>query len=392
MADIKKFADDGQDLYIRMSASELEEEDDGKAKTRIIKDQLKDIREGNQKNEGSQKEDLELPLFNISTIASATDNFSDYMKLGEGGFGPVYRGTLADGQEFAVKRLSRSSGQGFNEFMNEITTIAKLQHRNLVKILGCCVQEEEKMLIYEYMANRSLDNFIFDQTRGELLSDWPKRFNIICGIARGLLYLHQDSRLRIIHRDLKASNVLLDDEMNPKISDFGLARMLTGGDQTQGNTKRVVGTYGYMAPEYAADGRFSVKSDVFSFGILILEVISGRRNKGFYHPDHSHNLIGHAWSLWKEGRPLELIDTLLGSSCNPSEVLRSIQVGLLCVQHHPEDRPSMASVVIMLGSDIALAQPKQPGFFSEREHEAGRPHIGNESSTNEISISLLEPR
>ncbi|KAK9940460.1 hypothetical protein M0R45_017121 [Rubus argutus] len=407
LLDIRKFPDAGQDLCIRMSASELEE-DDGKVKTGIIvgvvtavvfsgmligyyvykrRTKLKetDKREGNQKNEGSQKEDLELPLFNISTIASATDNFSDDMKLGEGGFGPVYRGTLADGQEFAVKRLSRSSGQGFNELMNEITMIAKLQHRNLVKILGCCVQEEEKMLIYEYMPNRSLDNFIFDQTRGELLLDWPKRFHIICGIARGLLYLHQDSRLRIIHRDLKASNVLLDDDMNPKISDFGLARMLTGGDQTEGSTRRVVGTYGYMAPECAADGLFSVKSDVFSFGILVLEVISGRRNKGFYDSDHNHNLIGNAWRLWKEGRPLELIDTWLENSCNLSVVLRCIQVGLLCVQHHPEDRPSMASVVIMFGSEIALAQPKQPGYFTEKEHGAGP---DNESSTNEISTSL----
>ncbi|XP_024181132.1 G-type lectin S-receptor-like serine/threonine-protein kinase At4g27290 isoform X4 [Rosa chinensis] len=414
LLDIRKLPDAGQDLYIRMSASEID--DDGKVKTGIIvavvigavfsgmllvgyyvyrrRTKLKETekREENLKKKGVQKEDLELPIFNMSTIARATDNFSDYMKLGEGGFGPVYRGTLADGQEIAVKRLSSSSGQGFNEFMNEIKLIAKLQHRNLVKILGCCVQEE-KMLMYEYMPNRSLDFFIFDQTREELLLDWPKRFHIICGIARGLLYLHQDSRLRIIHRDLKPSNVLLDDEMNPKISDFGLARILTGGDQTGRNTKRVVGTYGYMAPEYAADGLFSVKSDVFSFGILVLEIISGRRNKGFYDPDNSHNLIGNAWRLWNEGRPLELIDSWLESSCNLSEVevLRCIQVGLLCVQHHPEDRPSMASVVIMLGSDIALAQPKQPGFFMEKEHKAS-PDIGNESSTYEVSISLLEAR
>ncbi|XP_057993142.1 G-type lectin S-receptor-like serine/threonine-protein kinase SD1-1 [Hevea brasiliensis] len=188
----------------------------------------------------SSEEDMELPLFDLVIISHATNKFSDSNKLGEGGFGPVYKGTLIDGKEIAVKRLSKNSGQGVKEFKNEVKLIVKLQHRNLVKLLGCCIEGDERMLIYEYMPNKSLNSFIFDQTRGKAL-DWSKRFKILCGIARGLLYLHQDSRLRIIHRDLKASNVLLDKDMNPKISDFGIAKTF-GADQTEGNTNRVIGT------------------------------------------------------------------------------------------------------------------------------------------------------
>ncbi|WKA12319.1 hypothetical protein VitviT2T_029716 [Vitis vinifera] len=340
-----------------------------------------------ENNEGQAH--LELPLFDLDTLLNATNNFSSYNKLGEGGFGPVYKGILQEGQEIAVKMMSKTSRQGLKEFKNEVESIAKLQHRNLVKLLGCCIHGRERMLIYEYMPNKSLDLFIFDQMQSVVL-DWPKRFLIINGIARGLLYLHQDSRLRIIHRDLKADNILLDEEMTPKISDFGMARSFRG-NETEANTKRVVGTYGYMSPEYAIDGLYSTKSDVFSFGVLVLEIVSGKRNRGFSHPDHSFNLLGHAWTLYMEGRSMELIDTSVGDMHDLSQVLRSINVGLLCVQCSLDDRPSMYSVVLMLSSDGALPQPKEPGFFTGREAKSSSGNQGP-SSGNGVTITMLDGR
>ncbi|XP_018715283.2 G-type lectin S-receptor-like serine/threonine-protein kinase At4g27290 [Eucalyptus grandis] len=413
LMDIRQFNENGQDIYVRMAASEV-----GGSSSRIT---------GTRKSTGiivsivlfvvfllgitviyvkykragkivalsrqSHSEDLEVPLFDLTTIVNATNNFSDDNKLGEGGFGAVYKGVLKNGQEIAVKKLSENSRQGQVEFKNEVICIAKLQHRNLVKILGCCIEQDEKMLIYEFLANRSLDCFIFNQEEGVSL-DWPKRFTIINGVASGLLYLHRDSRLRIIHRDLKAENILLDIEMNAKISDFGLARSF-GGNESEANTKRVVGTFGYMSPEYAIHGLYSVKSDVFSFGVLVLEIVSGKRNRGFNHPDNPLSLLGHAWTLLRDQNFMKLVDPSIASTFNPVEVLRSIHVALLCVQKNPRDRPDMSSVVMMLGSENTLPQPEQPGFFDETSvSKASSSSAGkhNKFSANELTISHLLPR
>ncbi|OVA12778.1 Protein kinase domain [Macleaya cordata] len=336
----------------------------------------------------------DLKIFKFEQLAVATNHFGGASKLGEGGFGSVYKGKFTDGQEIAVKRLSKGSGQGLEEFKNEVLVISKLQHRNLVRLFGCCVEGEEKMLIYEYMPNKSLDAFLFDSTKRALL-DWNKRFQIIEGISRGILYLHRDSRLRVIHRDLKASNILLDEELNPKISDFGMARIF-GGNEMQANTKRVVGTYGYMSPEYAMEGRFSEKSDVFSFGVLLLEIVSGRRNSSFYHHELSLSLLGYAWQLWSENKTKSLIDPmLLSKPFFELEILRCIHVGLLCVQEFAKDRPTISITLSMLTSEITtLPTPKQPAFVvkgvssdsnsSQKRHKSG--------SVNNVTITNLESR
>ncbi|CAN8270201.1 unnamed protein product [Cochlearia groenlandica] len=339
----------------------------------------------------------ELQIFSFESVALATDYFSDANKLGEGGFGPVYKGRLIDGEEeVAIKRLSISSGQGLVEFKNEAMLIAKLQHTNLVRLLGCCIEKDEKMLIYEYMHNKSLDYFLFDPLRKNILT-WVMRFRIIEGIIQGLLYLHKYSRLKVIHRDIKASNILLDDDMNPKISDFGMARIF-GAQESKANTKRVAGTFGYMSPEYFREGLFSAKSDVFSFGVLLLEIICGRKNNSFYHDSEGPlNLIVHVWNLYKENRVSEVIDPSLGESAleNP-QVSRCVQVALLCVQQNAVDRPSMLEVVSMIYGEgnNALSLPKEPAFYD------GPPRISPEievdeqlePSANRVTITVMEAR
>ncbi|KAI3495258.1 hypothetical protein L1887_37506 [Cichorium endivia] len=336
------------------------------------------------------KESFELPIYKFEQIIAATDNFSYRNKLGEGGFGAVYKGMMDHGQQIAVKRLSGHSGQGIEEFKNEIVLISKLQHRNLVKLLGCCFEGKERLLIYEYMINKSLDTFLFDPKKRRQL-DWATRFNIIQGIGRGLIYLHRDSSLRIIHRDLKCSNILLDEKMNPKISDFGLARtfQLT---QELANTRRIVGTYGYMSPEYAMRGVISEKSDVFSYGVMLLEIISGKRNTEFIHHEQIYPL-GHAWKSWNEGRGIELMDEALVESIRLSECLRCIHVGLLCVQDLADDRPTMTETVSMLCSETNLPEPKVPLFTLQRlsDTDIGE-KFKNMCSINAATMSMMEGR
>ncbi|KAF8700463.1 hypothetical protein HU200_034403 [Digitaria exilis] len=312
-----------------------------------------------------EESDSEFSLYDFDQIADATGNFSDENKLGQGGFGPVYKGELSGGLEIAIKRLSSCSVQGLMEFKTEIQLIAKLQHTNLVRLLGCCVEADEKMLIYEYMHNKSLDFFIFDAEKGKILT-WQRRFRIIDGVAQGLLYLHRHSRLRVIHRDLKASNILLDRDMNPKISDFGMARIFCS-NVTEANTTRVVGTHGYIAPEYASEGLFSVKSDVFSFGVLLLEIITGKRTAGFYQYGKFFNLTGYAYQLWQDGKCHELVDPALGDDVPVPEVTKCLQVALLCVQDSADDRPNMSEVVSLLSSEgITMPVPRQPAYYNVR--------------------------
>ncbi|CAO2189141.1 unnamed protein product [Urochloa humidicola] len=356
---------------------------------------------------------IEPEQLDLAVLRAATNNFSEQNKLGEGGFGEVFKGTLHDGEHIAVKRLSQSSSQGFQELKNELVLAAKLKHRNLVQLIGVSLKEE-KLVIYEYMPNRSLDTFLSDPERRQQL-DWNKRFAIIYGIARGLLYLHEESCLKVIHRDLKPSNVLLDADMNPKISDFGIARAFAG-DQSRDITRRPVGTLGYMSPEYAYWGHVSTKSDIFSFGVIVLEMVTGQRNNSpCMETSDSVSVLSHVWDKWRAGSMVDVVDPSLGSWYPESEVMNCIEIGLLCVQENPADRPGASAVVLMLDSPSSMSNdrraPSRPAFvFSSGLTESDRPSRSGarssdgvplirdkQSSTstvseNEVSISELQPR
>ncbi|CAL4969401.1 unnamed protein product [Urochloa decumbens] len=349
-------------------------------------------------------EDLKSVLLDPTIVRAATQNFAEGNKLGEGGFGQVYKGLMPDGQEIAVKRLARGSKQGLRELKNELLLVAKLQHRNLVKLIGACLDGDEKLLVYEYIPNKSLDSFIYDEEKRDELA-WETRYKIICGIARGLVYLHNESRVKVIHRDLKPSNILLEKDMNPKISDFGLASVFED-DHSKHVTRRVAGTYGYMAPEYAVLGHVSTKSDVFSFGVIILEFVTGRRNSvSSSDTMMAQHLLSYVWENWTRGTITGIVDPSLQHNCAENMVLKCAHIGLLCVQENPSDRPSMSNVILMLvGRSTTMPAPSRPAFLfrlddTDQSHHDGASAINqpgrsnkSNSSLNKVTITELEPR
>ncbi|XP_009772943.1 probable LRR receptor-like serine/threonine-protein kinase At1g53430 [Nicotiana sylvestris] len=311
---------------------------------------------------GQNKEELELRALDLQTghfrlrqIKAATNNFDPANKIGEGGFGPVYKGVLADGAIIAVKQLSSKSKQGNREFVNEIGMISALHHPNLVRLYGCCIEGNQLLVIYEYMENNCLARALFGRDDQRLNLDWPTRKRICLGIARGLAYLHEESALKIVHRDIKATNVLLDKDLSAKISDFGLAK-LDEEENTHIST-RIAGTVGYMAPEYAMRGYLTDKADVYSFGVVALEIVSGKSNTNYRPKEEFVYLLDWAYVLQEQGNLLELVDPRLGSSYSKKEVMQMINLGLLCTNPSPTLRPSMSSVVSMLEGKVPVQAP-----------------------------------
>ncbi|XP_078179799.1 protein kinase superfamily protein isoform X2 [Carex rostrata] len=366
--------------------------------TEFLKKLMNPFRRSNRARKGDE-EDLEAiaakeqKVFRYETLVAATRNFSLKNKLGEGGFGPVFKGQLLDGREVAVKKLGAASRQGAKEFQNEAMLLSRVQHRNVVNLYGYCTHGDDKLLVYEYVTNESLDKLLFTSVRGsgdesrQLAAkraelNWQRRYDVIMGIARGLLYLHEDAHTPIIHRDIKASNILLDDRWCPKIADFGMARLYPEG-QTHVNT-RVAGTNGYMAPEYLMHGSLSTKADVFSFGVLVLELVSGQKNSSFAPPIgfDAQNLLEWAWRLYKKGQSDQMLDPALKDGAVPNQVAVCVQIGLLCTQADPKVRPDMKRVVVILSKKPShLEEPSRPGVAGSRYRRRAY-GSGGESSTN----------
>ncbi|KAF5780773.1 putative protein kinase RLK-Pelle-DLSV family [Helianthus annuus] len=349
---------------------------------------------------GGDKEDKELRALELQTgyfslrqIKTATHNFDPANKIGEGGFGPVYKGVLSDGSEIAVKQLSARSKQGNREFVTEIGMISALQHPHLVKLYGCCIEGKELLLVYEYLENNSLARALFGRQDQKLNLDWATRKKICVGIARGLTYLHEESRLKIVHRDIKATNVLLDKDLNAKISDFGLAK-LDEEENTHIST-RIAGTIGYMAPEYAMRGYLTDKADVYSFGVVALEIVSGKSNTNYRPKEDFVYLLDWAYVLQEQGNLLELVDPSLGKY-SKEEAMRMLNLALLCTNPSPTLRPPMSSVVKMLEGKMPVQPPmvvkRDPGNPDMRFKAFDMTSHDSQTQVSTISADSLEPR
>ncbi|CAI9779360.1 unnamed protein product [Fraxinus pennsylvanica] len=341
--------------------------------------------------------------FKYSTLEKATDSFDEANKLGQGGFGTVYKGVLQDGREIAVKRLFYNNKHRAGDFYNEVNIISSVEHKNLVRLLGCSCSGPESLLVYEFLPNKSLDLFIFDPSKGKALN-WEKRFDIIIGTAEGLVCLHENTNTRIIHRDIKASNILLDSRLRAKIADFGLARSFQE-DKSHISTA-IAGTLGYMAPEYLAHGQLTEKADVYSFGVLLLEIVTGRQNNRSKAAEYSDSLISITWNHFQQGTVDKLFDPnlMLHNYHNidvKNEILRVVHVGLLCTQEIPSLRPSMSKALQMLvKKEEHLPAPTNPPFMDEMTMELNDScenptlpiNYGNLDSVANISQSIFYPR
>ncbi|RDX79935.1 Cold-responsive protein kinase 1, partial [Mucuna pruriens] len=304
-------------------------------------------------------------LYSYKELRKATEDFSPANKIGEGGFGSVYKGRLKDGKVAAIKVLSAESRQGVKEFLTEINVISEIEHENLVKLYGCCAEKNNRILVYNYLENNSLSQTLLGGSHSRIYFDWRTRCKICVGVARGLAFLHEDVRPHIVHRDIKASNILLDKDLTPKISDFGLAKLIPA-NMTHVST-RVAGTIGYLAPEYAIGGKLTRKADIYSFGVLLVEIVSGRCNTNSRLPIEEQFLLERTWELYERKELVGLVDASLNGEFDAEQACELLKIGLLCTQESPKLRPSMSSVVKMLTGkmDVDDSKISKPALISD---------------------------
>ncbi|XP_059444588.1 cold-responsive protein kinase 1 isoform X2 [Corylus avellana] len=334
-------------------------------------------------------------LYTYKELKVATEEFSEANKIGEGGFGSVYKGRLKDGKIAAIKVLSAESKQGVREFLTEINVISEIEHENLVKLYGCCVEENHRILVYNYLENNSLAQTLIGGSQSNIYFNWRTRLKICIGIARGLAYLHEEVRPHIVHRDIKASNILLDKDLTPKISDFGLAKLIPP-NMTHVST-RVAGTIGYLAPEYAIRGQLTRKADVYSFGVLLMEIVSGRCNTNTRLPIEEQYLLERTWGLYERRELVGLVDTALNGDFDAEQACNFLKIGLLCTQDSPKLRPSMSTVVKMLTGEMNVNDKiTKPGLISDfmdlkvRSNEKNKPETTNTSFNVSSGLDNLD--